>query len=401
MTGSAPIVDRRRFLVGLGAGAIAAAGLTLPEVAAAATRLDRTLVLLRLAGGNDGLNTVVPYADPGYRKLRPTIGIAAANVIQLGQGIGLHPSLAALNGAWTAGDFGIALGVGYPSPSFSHFRSTAIVETASDSSVVVSDGWAARLFSQVGSTATGAVPVVTVDSSSGGALSGDGVVPLGLSLRGSLALDDPAALPDPATIANPALAFVVTVQRLVMNDQARFGNLAQIRLPVAFPATGIGNGLQQVARVLSTGASVPVIALSHGSYDTHTRQTGTHAQLLRDLGGALDAFRRCMIAAGLWNRVLVMTYAEFGRRAAENGSGGTDHGTANAHLLMGGGLRGGFYGAYPSLTSLANGNLNYTLDFRQLYGTVARDWWGLPDATVSSAFAPFPSLGFIRDPATA
>lgn len=318
-------LDRRGFLRGAAwtaAGASIAFSPGFSGVARAATRWDRTLVLVHLAGGNDGLNTVIPFGDPAYAQLRPSIGIATSQVVQLTPTIGLHPGLAPLATAWAAGDMAVALGVGYPNPQFSHFRGADIWQTGSASDEYLDTGWAGRLLGGPGGPVALPADTVVVTPGTGAAFQAAGatsvVLPPGGNL-GTAAIGQPIN-PNPA---NPALAGVLATDAEILTAAASFKQLARITLPVAFPKTAIGNSLAQAARLMMSGVPVPAIAALDGGYDTHTNQVAAQAAKLTDLGNALAAFRQAMIAAGQWDRTLLMTFAEFGRRAHQNGSGGT------------------------------------------------------------------------------
>ena len=367
-------MNRRRFLGLAGALPLALMPLRTPLGAA---RWDRVLVLVELFGGNDGLNTVVPYADPQYHRLRPTLAIGRDRVLPLDERLGLHPSLASLMPMWQGGELAVALGVGYPDPNLSHFRSIDIWDTASDAGETVRQGWIARLLEE---------------SPPAGRFDAAGVV-LGRNSLGPLAAREPIALslddPDrfaaeagrleetPRRTATTALAHVTGVHQRSLHAAGALVDSNLQTAGAAFPPTSLGRRLETVARLLASGFAVPAIKVSLTGFDTHAGQAAVHGRLLRQLADALAAFAAAMKSHGLWERVLVMTYAEFGRRVAENGSLGTDHGTAAPHFLLGGRVRGGLYGEQPPLDDLRDGNLAHRLHFRSLYATAAREWWGL------------------------
>jgi uncharacterized protein (DUF1501 family) len=385
------ITTRRRLLMRSGAvalvGALPAACVTTGERHAAQPGLSNTLILLELNGGNDGLNTVVPYADPLYAKLRPRIAIAADQVVQLDAQTGLHPGLAPLQPAWQAGEIALVQGVGYEKPNLSHFRSIEIWDTASQSDALIADGWVARALAGErplpGRAAEGIVlgrPVV-------GPLQGARArVAMMQDARSFASQARNVARPEAGVAASAALQHVVAVQaELRAAGDAIDARLRAPRqkLSTEFPRSGLGSQLSNAARLIAAGVDVPAIKLSHGSFDTHTWQRNTHDRLIGELGAALAAFRQAMVEIGAWNRVAVMTYAEFGRRAAENSAQGTDHGTAAPHILMGGSVRGGFHGAAPRLDRLdGGGNLAHAVEFRSLYATVLRRWWDIDPVPV-------------------
>jgi len=390
-------LDRRAFLRLAGTGMIL---LTAPRAAfaesakPAAWRSDRTLLLIELAGGNDGLNMVVPYDDTAYRTLRPRIGIARDGIPQLSERLGLHPNLQALMPAWQARDFAAVLGLGYAQPNRSHFRSTDIWETASNSNQVLSIGWLARLLA--GQSRAPNAPADAI------VLGGDAGAVDGRHMH-TLTMRNPERFLDAAkavrtterTSDNPALAHILRVQLEVEGSTDRLRRIfADAPAPkAAFPVSPLGRQLEVAARLLIAKAGVPVIKTVLGGFDTHYAQPARHGNLMRDLGDSLAAFRAAAIAGGAWDRVLVLTYSEFGRRAAENGSNGTDHGTAAPHFALGGKVRGGLIGRQPSLSDLDGGDLRHSADYRTLYAAAAEHWFELPNARAALGnHAPQPIL---------
>ncbi|MEE9141885.1 MAG: DUF1501 domain-containing protein [Gammaproteobacteria bacterium] len=347
-------------------------------------RWDRVLVLIELAGGNDGLNTVIPYADPNYKRLRPRLAVPRDEVLKLDERLGLNPALEPMMDAWNADDLAIALGVGYTDPNRSHFRSIAIWDTASDSDEVLSRGWLERQFAQYGPPSGFIADGLIIGGNAG---------PLFGSEARVVQMRDPTRFVqtanrmrtmDPVNSDNPALAHVLRTRELLTEAARRLEPYLDVRDRETDRRPGrggrggrLGRDLDVTARLIEANAPVAAIKLSHGGFDTHAGQAGRHRQLLTQLGEQLGAFRKRMIDSGQWDRVMVMTYSEFGRRAAENGSGGTDHGTAAPHFVMGGKVKAGLYGQQPSLTSLDNNDLRFTTDFRDLYVN-ALEWWDVP-----------------------
>lgn len=362
----------------------------------AGARWNRTLVAMHFGGGNDGLNTVIPYADPIYRRLRPQLALPAAQILNLTPALGLHSGLAPLRDLWRDGDgdLAIALGVGYPRQNRSHFRSIDIWETASDSEQVLTDGWIGRLFNVADSPSALAADGVVL-SGSGQSLTHPSTKRVSLPSTGDLTAANLVARVTPES-QTAAIGQVMRTQADLVAAATTFRGVNATVLPVTFPNTAIGRLLAQTARIIVSGKAVPVIMLSQGSYDTHAGQLTAQRTLLTELAAALAAFRTCMIQTGKWNDVAFMTFAEFGRRAAENGSQGTDHGSASCHFLMGGAVRGGFYGQQPSLADLDGGDLRFNLDFRRIYSSVAREYWGMSAATARSAIGDFAPLNLFR-----
>ena len=396
---------KRRHFINLFSSASGAALLTAhaPGWAQAVARRataadDRILVLVELKGGNDGLNTVVPYTDNAYYQMRPVIGIKPDEVIRLDAKTGLHPELKPLLALWEKGELGIVQGVGYPQPNLSHFRSIEIWETASKSTEYLSDGWAARalkagLAARRNFTAEG----VLIGGGEAGALAGARAV----SLNNPEAFVNQSkfahGMESPLVRGNAALTYLMQVEGDI-NQAAQGLRGEKYNFSTQFPAGAFGNGVRAAAQVLASQqgkAGVPVITLTLGSFDTHQNQLGSHANLLKQLAEGMLALKSALTELDAWDRTLVMTFSEFGRRARQNNSNGTDHGTVAPHFVAGGAVRGGLYGQPPDLTRLdATQNALYSTDFRQLYATVAKDWWGVNPETVTRG--NFETLKFLR-----
>jgi uncharacterized protein (DUF1501 family) len=371
-------MNRRQFL---GYAALAPLALAAPRLAQAAAPTARTLVLVELAGGNDSLNMVVPYADPRYYALRPGVAIARDKVLQLDPRFGLHPALEPLMAPWRERELAVALGVGYERPNRSHFRSIDIWDTASDSEQYLEDGWIARLFAapQAGRSSVADAIVLGGGSRS---VSGRGIRAIVLNDPEQFARASRMVRGGEMATPNPALAHILKVRGDIEQAGAKLREIEANApaLGVAFPTHRLGKEMQSAAKLIASGTHVPVIKVGLSGFDTHSNQPARQMQLYAHVAEALAAFRAAMVKAGAWDRVLVMTYSEFGRRAAQNGSGGTDHGTAASHFVMGGRVRGGIVGAAPRLDDLESGDLRFTQDFRGLYATAAQSWLQLAGA---------------------
>ena len=361
---------------------------------------DRILILIELKGGNDGLNTVVPYADNAYYQLRNTVGIKPEELIKLDDKVGLHPELKAMLPFWEKNELAIVQGVGYPEANLSHFRSIEIWETASKANEYLSDGWVTRgmqagLASKAKYTAEG----VLIGMNDFGPLAGAKAV----------SLNDPVAFVNQSRLArvneltastqNPALRYLLKVENEI--SQAADGLKGdKYMFSTVFPTGQFGNGVAAAAQIVASqrrdkAGGVPVMCLTLGSFDTHQNQLGTHAGLLKQLAEGMAALKSALSELGAWDRTMVMTFSEFGRRARQNSSGGTDHGTAAPHFIAGGGVRGGLYGQAPDLNRLdGNQNVLYTTDFRQIYTTMAQQWWGVNAESVVRG--KFDALPFLR-----
>lgn len=371
---------RRDFLRLAGTAALIPWNTQLAFAAAPRADYQRLLVLVELKGGNDGLNTVIPYADDAYRRLRPRLGIARDQVLQLDEATGLHPSLKALLPLWQAKEVAIVQGVGYPKPNLSHFRSIEIWDTASDSDEYQDLGWLTQLFAAAPPPRRFAADGVLVGSQELGPLAG--------GKTRAIALNNPEAfarqgrnMPAPvAQTRNPALAHLLKVEDDIR--QAAEDLKSDYSFRTEFPPHAFGNNLKTAAQVVAASTGVAAIRVTLNGFDTHSNQLATQTRLLAEFAGGMAAFKSALQEIHKWESTLIMTYAEFGRRAHENGSAGTDHGTANAHFLIGGNVNGGLYGERPPLTQLENGNLRHAVDFRQLYTTAAEHWWQLPARSV-------------------
>jgi uncharacterized protein (DUF1501 family) len=350
------------------------------------------LVLVELKGGNDGLNTVVPYADPTYYNLRPRIAIRRDDVLPLNGRSGFHPSLAPLMPLWKAQELALVQGVGYANPNLSHFRSIEVWETASKSEEFLSDGWLTRAFVSSPVPRSFAADGVIVGSSDLGPLAGTGARAVALTNTEQFLRQAKLAQPMPVAQGNRALAHLLKVEADVA--QAASGLQGSHAFRTEFPQGPFGQAIRTAAQVVASNAGVAAVRLSLNGFDTHQNQPGLHANLLRQLAEGLAALRGALVELDRWNSTFILTYAEFGRRVQENGSNGTDHGTANVHFALGGRVKGGFLGAAPRLDRLENGNLVHAVEFRSLYATVLERWWGVPSDRALGG--RFPTLDLLK-----
>jgi uncharacterized protein (DUF1501 family) len=344
------------------------------------------LVLVELKGGNDGLNTVVPYADPAYPGLRPRLAIPRDQVLQLDPQAGFHPALEPLMASWKSRELAVVQGVGYPDANLSHFRSIDIWDTASNSSEYLTDGWLARAFAATPAPAAFAADAVVVGGAEMGPLRG-GVRAIALASPEQFLRQARYAAPA-GQARNAALHHILRVEENIAQAAARLnGNRG---FTTEFPTHPFGNAVRTTAQLVAGEAGVAAVKIALGGFDTHSGQPGRHAQLLKALAEGLAALKAALVELGRWDSTLVMTYSEFGRRPRENLSSGTDHGTASAHFLFGGRVKGGLYGMPPALSRLdGNGNLPFAVDFRDLYATVLERWWGAdPTRALKARFAP-------------
>lgn len=374
--------SRREFLqlsALLGAGAM-----FMPSAlwaAGQAKKSNRRLVLLFLDGGNDGLNTVVPYADDLYRKARPKLGLAADQIIALNATVGLNAQLSAWQSIFDEGKLSILQGVGYDRPNLSHFTSRDIWHSGKRESEERPSGWIGRCF-EAQSEAGGLPPVAMGTSESPLLLKSASTSGLTLTNLAKLSLDRTPEVPGAGLQGGP-LARIGQASQMAYEtaDQLR---AAAEKVPAGegYPDTALGDRLRLAARLVRAENGPPVCWSKLGGFDTHALQLGTHNGLLRQLGDATAAFQADLASDGADENTLLLIYSEFGRRVSENGSSGTDHGAAGPMFAIGGGLNGGLLGANPNLADLDEGNLKMQTDYRAVFSEVLRDWMGWPSENI-------------------
>ncbi len=342
---------------------------------------ERRLVVIQLSGGNDGLNTVVPYRNDVYYQLRPQLGLPAESVIRVHDELGFHPALKKLADLYHQGELAVLNNVGYPNPDRSHFRSMDIWHTAADSSEYLSTGWLGRF-----------LDARCQDRAAGHfAIEVDDVLTLALKGRDQkgMAMRHPQKLHDVlqrdlfqqlATVKAPdqdsSVSYLYkTLAQTVSSIDYIHEKTNKIAPRGAYPATDFAGRLKTMAQLIQSGIDTRVYYASLAGFDTHVRQANDHARLLQTFSEAIDAFVADLKKQGALDDTLIMVFSEFGRRVAQNASAGTDHGTANNVFLIGSHLRQrGFLNGTPDLIKLDAGDLIHTLDFRSLYATVLDRW---------------------------
>lgn len=372
------MMNRRKFMQLGGAAALAG---VVPELALAATPAHqlRIVVLVELKGGNDGFNTLIPYEDDAYYNHRPKIGIRKPNLLPLQDGMGMNKALQPLKPIWDTGDLAWVQGVGYPGGVLSHFRSMDIWETANvqaDSS----SGWLSRILPRYKQGLHGIT--ISADQSSLGPLAGSHLSAISMQNPRSF-LNTARFITDvPVNRRTAALDHITATQHQLVNVGKQIEEKlkhSRHRVQGNFSKGALGHSLKSVAEMIASGVDSPVYKVTQDGFDTHVSQNGPHSNALYQVGHGLASFAQAMKQAGMWDKVLVMTYSEFGRRVIENKAQGTDHGTASAQLVMGGRVRRGIYGRAPNLARVdRNGNVAHTTDFRSMYATLAQNWWAQP-----------------------
>ncbi|MEA2642902.1 MAG: hypothetical protein QOF51_4296 [Chloroflexota bacterium] len=414
------MVTRRQFIQRSGAGF--AAGAVLPSFFSRAVWAaeangsagpygnDTILVVVQMQGGNDGLNTVVPYGVDGYHEARPAIGFKDSEVLPLTDRIGLHPSMTALRDLYQAGQVAIIQGVGYPNQSqnLSHFRATDIWLSAAPDRYE-NNGWLGDYLAAEGAGQTNPLYAASVTDTLSHAFTSSGVTVPAIGSVGTYqfrtdarypndrqsklgfvqwaASQDYSASPLEEWIARTTSAAITTsenVQAIVKNYQT----------DVNYPRFSLGNSLKTVAQLMSGNMGTRVYYVSFGGFDTHSNERNTHANLLGGMSDSIAAFLQDTERLGIRDRIVLMTFSEFGRRVGENASQGTDHGTAAPMFVVGSRVKGGLYGDQPSLTALDdNKNLKYGVDFRSVYGTALENWLGADQQATLGA--RYENVGFI------
>jgi uncharacterized protein (DUF1501 family) len=362
---------------------------------------DRVLVVINFQGGNDGLNTVVPFGMPEYYRYRPSLGVPQNAVLRIDDTFGLNPVLAPFKQMFDKGNVAIVHGVGYPEPDHSHFRSTEIWQTAHPKGYE-STGWIGRYLDDAGLpknnlfnavALSNVLPEImqskTADVPAIDALRGYG-------LRSDKTTGNKEAFHEfvrdtTVPFRSPFLSKVAEIEDHAQRGAEELPKLvAGYQTQATYPATPLGRSLALAAQIVGSKLGTRVLYVQHGSFDTHVTQKQTQERLLTDFANSIAAFYQDLAAHGNDKRVLTMTFSEFGRRAAENASRGTDHGEAAPVFLIGGGVKGGLYGQHPDLNRLNAGNLAFTTDFRQVYATVLERWLGRPSTAIVGG--TFPTL---------
>jgi uncharacterized protein (DUF1501 family) len=385
------LIKRRDFLK---TGSLATTSLLLPrflkalEAPGMLPLRGKTLVVLQLSGGNDGLNTVVPLRNDIYYRERPRLGIKREDALSLTSEAGLNPALTGLKSLYDDGELAILNSVGYPNPDRSHFRSMDIWHSASPADQYWQTGWLGRYLDAQcagsdpanGSCSSAALEI---DDTLSLVLKGDNVK--GLAMKDAQKLYNSARSPYFTAYSNahgqahddetPVEYLYKTMAETLSSADYLYAQSRKKPSGENYPNTGLGKSLKTVASLILSDTDTAVYYVSLGSFDTHVNQEGQQKRLFTEMNDALAAFSKDLKTNGKWNDVLVTTFSEFGRRVSQNASGGTDHGAANLMFFMGGGLKQkGILNPLPDLTDLDSGDLKFRVDFRQVYATLLGNW---------------------------
>ncbi|MGH2349253.1 MAG: DUF1501 domain-containing protein [bacterium] len=370
---------------------------------------DHILVVVQLGGGNDGLNTVIPLGNDAYYRARPNLAIPQKDILRVTDEMGFHPNLAAVKGLYDQGAMAIVQGVGYPNPSRSHFKSMEIWHTADPEGRVVRYGWVGRYFDSKCPVCEQPTVGVNVGAS----------MPLAMQAESGMgvSLETPEAFQWMPTIGGlgereeqelfrllnapaPGANEPGTVDFLRHTAMNAFVSTAQVRSAVSaykgavdYANNRFAYSMKLIAQMIAGKLPTKVYYANMTGFDTHAAQRGAHENLLTQFSEGVASFYKDLESQGNADRVVVLAFSEFGRRVGENGSGGTDHGTAAPMFLFGKALKGGLYGSQPSLIDLTDGDLKHAIDFRSVYGTVLDRWLGADPAKILGY--NFERLGFI------
>jgi uncharacterized protein (DUF1501 family) len=401
------MLTRRQLLTRtLQGSSLVALGTAVPQFVARAARAatpgkDHILVVLELSGGNDGLNTVIPYADDLYHKARPTLRQTRDTVVRLDDHVGLNSGMQGFRPLWDQGQLAVLQGVGYPNPERSHFEAMDIWHSA-DPAGTVKTGWLGRATAR-GDNPSGGVPILHLGSGrlplalngapGGGAITVDDHNSFRLELGGGQAaqqqarrrlLGDLAATTEDAP-ADDLASFVRRRQVQTLTAVETLRELLEGPGAVARAGGGLSARLQLVAGLIARGFGTRIFYVSLDGFDTHANQGPAHSNLLGDLANSVTQFFQTLKTTGNDGRVRLLTFSEFGRRVEENGSRGTDHGAASCLFLAGPSVKGGVVGPHPSLADLDAGDLKFHTDFRRVYATLLDGWLGCDSKAVLGA----------------
>jgi uncharacterized protein (DUF1501 family) len=387
------LIKRREFLQ---IGSLATASFMVPKFLKAfeGPKLvppgNKVLVVLQLSGGNDGLNTVIPVRNDIYYKLRPKLGIAKDQALALTDEVGLHPALTGLRDLYNDGSLGILNGVGYPNPERSHFRSMDIWHSASESDQYVNSGWIGRYLDAQCSGCDKPTQALEIDDVLSLSMKGDNVK--------GLAMKDPRRLYNTSNEKyfkelnashqsqageQPVDYLYKTMANTLSSADYIFNQSKLHPSSTEYPKTELGNSMKTIASLIFSDINTKVYYVSLGSFDTHVAQDNQQQRLFTEMNDAINAFVKDLRSNNRFEDVLMMSFSEFGRRVSQNASGGTDHGTANNMFFIGGGLKQkGILNPLPDLSDLQDGDLKHSVDFKNVYATVLKNWLQADDMRI-------------------
>lgn len=394
-------MDRRGFLKWTG---VLSASTMMPQFLSGqkaaiqqAASTGKKLVIIQWSGGNDGLNTVIPYRNDIYYRERPIIGIRRLDALALTDEFGVHPELKTLKSLYDNGDLGVIQSVGYPNPNRSHFRSLEIWQTASSGKHYLDSGWIGRMMDQQCKGCAHPYDAIEFGNELNPALKGE--------KQSGLAMTDPEKLH--RMMDHPMLKSVARQDHHLDHEENQVDYLHKtlreatssidyvyekskaFTSQLVYPATKLGAQLRSIAQLICSGSETKVYYVSMTGFDTHANQLGVQARIFKQYSEALQVFVKDLQDNNQWDDTLVMTFSEFGRRVKQNAARGTDHGKANVLFLAGGGLaKKGVSNTHPDLADLDDGDLKFKVDFRSVYGSILRDHFHMDTSGIISSDAP-------------
>ena len=382
-------MKRRDFLQ---TTALASASLFVPKLITAsaldlsqASKNARILIVIQWSGGNDGLNTVIPFTDDLYYKLRPSLAIPKTQILPIGNELGLHPKLLALKDMYDNGELAVVENVGYPEPDRSHFRSMDIWHSASDSNEYVQSGWIGRILDQ------GLRPDAALEIDDSLSLAMKGEIQKGLAIRNINQAHKLSAISKLVSSAHSEHEHEqVSYLKETLRDAQQgidyiYDQTGKHVSKTTYPDSELGRQLKSIGELINSGCSTTIYYVTLGGFDTHVGQPGAHNRLFDQYSQAVNALRTDLKLSQKWKDVAILTFSEFGRRVKENAGKGTDHGTAGVSFVMSGGLKNaGIYGGNPDLSTLSDGDLIHKIDFRSLYTTLLDEWLEVDSSKIIS-----------------
>lgn len=381
---------KRRNFMNMSFGALSL--MMMPSLSYSKDLKKRHLILIELDGGNDGLNTVVPYSSKNYYKLREHLGIKKENLNIINNSFGLNENLQNITKLYKDKNCAIINGLGYDNPRLSHFKSLELVETASNGNEVFHDSWLDKTLERYSISSLNPAHAFIVGKRKRGDLFSKSLDTIHLKNVNDFLKEASRFKYTKSASSNDILAFLNQQNKMVLqarNALAKYVN--DIEIEEKFGESEIEQSLKETAKIVKSQLEVPVIKLSHKGYDTHSNQKQRHTLMLEELDSAIGSFVRELKKANKFDEVLIVTYSEFGRRVKENGSAGTDHGTASVQFAIGKNVKGGMYGKYPSLDELHKNNLIYTTHYRSFYNTILSRWFD----DKNNKFKAYETLNFI------
>ena len=366
-------MKRRNFIK---SSILAALVLSLPTSFMASPNKKKTLVLLELNGGADYLNIIIPYKEKNYYDLRPTLALKESEYLKLTETLAINKDLDFLHSLYQNNDMAIINGLGYKDPNLSHFRAIEIVETGSNSNEYLEEGWLSDVLEKEELSKQKPVHAIVFGKRKKGHLFSKNLDVLQMkNISAFLKEGSKLNFDIPSSTQDATLGFLYKQKKTIERSLFSVNKYAKdVSVTIEFENSDISNSFKEAVKIIKSPMDISVIKLSQKSYDTHANQKENLSLLLKELNAGIKSFVNELKTENIFDEVLFLTYSEFGRRVKENGSKGSDHGTAT-FSFVGGGVKGGLYGEYPSLTNLKKNNLIYTTEFKSFYNTLLSKWF--------------------------